>query len=150
MQTLHIIYASTSGHTEFVVTKLAESLRDSLSVTLTRAELATPEDFQKGDLLLLASSTWNTGGIEGQLNPHMHDLLKSRVNNIDLAGKSVALIALGDSRYRYTALAGEHLKTFVETHNGKLFEETLTIINEPYAQEEKIRAWGTMLLSLLT
>jgi len=35
------------------------------------AEKTQPQDLLSGDVLLLASSTWNTGGIEGQLNPHM-------------------------------------------------------------------------------
>jgi hypothetical protein len=71
---LHIIFASTSGHTEFVVDMLIEELKieaPEWSTEKQRAEDAKPEDLQKGDVLLLASASWNTGGIEGQLNPYM-------------------------------------------------------------------------------
>jgi hypothetical protein len=46
--------------------------------------------FAERDILLLASATWNTGSIEGQLNPHMWELLKDKAKNLDLAGKRCA------------------------------------------------------------
>ncbi len=152
MSSLHIIYASTSGHTEYVIGALVERLsakKPDLTVTVTRVELTKPEDLLKGDTLLLASGTWNTGGIEGQLNPHMHVFLKERAVAADLQKKNVAVIALGDARYRYTAKAGEHLVEFIKTHNGTLFGTPLTIVNEPYGQEEKVHAWADQFLTLL-
>jgi flavodoxin I len=70
----HIVFASTSGHTEFVVDVLIGSLRSNApgwEIEETIAERTQPQDLLRGDILLLASSTWNTGSIEGQLNPHM-------------------------------------------------------------------------------
>ncbi len=138
MSSLHIIYASTSGHTEYVIDQVVKHLSGAVKV---RAELAQPEDFLKGDVLLLATGTWNTGGIEGQLNPHMDELLRKRATAIDLGGKKVLLIALGDDRYRYTANAMTHLIEFVKMHNGVVMEPTLKIVNEPYGQEKKIEEW---------
>lgn len=148
---LHIIYASTSGHTEYVTQVLAECLGDSTChhVRRVRAELAQPDDLLQGDLLVLASGTWNTGGIEGQLNPHMYEFLLIHAKDADLTGKSVAIIALGDDRYFYTCRAGEHLRQFVQTHGGRVIEPPLLIVNEPYGQEEKVRKWGKKLLSYL-
>lgn len=141
-----IIYASTSGHTEYVVSQVAEELRSAKKdVRVLRVELAKPEDLSGGGLLILASSSWNTGGIEGQLNPHMYEFLLGRAKDAKLAG-AVALIALGDERYRYLAQAGKHLRTFVETHGGKVLEPQLTILNEPYGQEEKAKAWAREIL----
>lgn len=115
-------------------------------ISTQRVELAKPEDLLKGDILILASSTWNTGGPEGQLNPHMHAFVHGLAKTADLKGKSVAVIGLGDERYFYTALAKEHLETFVKTHGGQLLEPSLTIINEPYGQEEKIKEWAKRLV----
>ena len=148
MSSVHIIYASTSGHTEYVVDQVITALQ-GVQVEKQRAELAQPEDLLKGDMLLLASGTWNTGGVEGQLNPHMDELLRKRAAGVDLGGKKVLLIALGDSRYRYTANAMVHLEEFVKSHNGIVVEPTLKIINEPYGQEGKIRQWADQLLSFL-
>jgi flavodoxin I len=150
---LHIIYASTSGHTEYVVNALQTYLQrrnGALNIEMQRAELAKAEDLLKGDVLLLATGTWNTGGIEGQLNPHMHVLLKEKAAGAQLNGKKVAVIALGDSRYRYTAGAGIHAEEFVRSHGGELIVESLTIVNEPYGQEQKVDEWGAILLSKLS
>jgi flavodoxin I len=142
VQTLHIIYASTSGHTEYVVDQAVSALK-GMDIEKQRAEQAVPEDLLRGDVLLLASGSWNTGGIEGQMNPYMHILLKEKATDIDLHGKKVLLIALGDDRYRYTAGALAHLKEFVTMHNGQVIEPALTIVNEPYGQEKnrKKRLW---------
>lgn len=150
MATLHILYASTSGHTEYVVGILRDVLTaGGITVTSCRIELATVADFTQGDALLLASGTWNTGGIEGQLNPYMHAFLWGPAKDADLRGKSVAIVALGDDRYKYTARAGEHLKTFVEKHGGKILGEPLKIVNEPYGQEGKVEEWGRKLLEAM-
>lgn len=149
---LFLIFASTAGHTEYVTDVLMRFLQEIGDVTVERkrAELCTPEDLLKGDLLLLACGTWNTGGIEGQLNPYMHRLLKEQAAKSDLAGKRVACVALGDERYHYTAEAKEHLEQFVRSHGGEIAVDSLVIVNEPYGQEEKVREWGRMLLSRLS
>jgi flavodoxin I len=145
---LHIVLASTSGHTEYVVDALTDSLKNIIpgwEIKETRAEKAQPQDLLGGDVLLLASSTWNTGGIEGQLNPHMWLLLQDKAKTLDLAGKPCACIGLGDHRYFYTARAADHLQHYVNAHHGRLIVPTLKIINEPYGQEEAVRVWGRQL-----
>lgn len=151
MRHLHILYASTSGHTEYVVGQIASALQGrGIRVTQARAESAQPEDLLRGDVLLLASGTWNTGGIEGQMNPHMHDLLLGRANDVDLKGKTVAIVALGDERYFYTCRAGEHLRRYVLDHGGTILGDALLVVNEPYGQEERVRKWTDQLFRLLT
>lgn len=143
MRAIHIIYASTSGHTEYVVDALVPFLEKAgMTVEKQRAEFAKQEDVERGDLLILASSTWNTGNVEGQLNPHMYVLLAERAKDAVLQGKNVALIALGDERYHYTANAAVHLEEFIKSHGGTCIISTLKIINEPYGQESKIEEWG--------
>ncbi|MDD5469231.1 MAG: flavodoxin family protein [Candidatus Peribacteraceae bacterium] len=144
----HLIYASSSGHTEYVVDVLRGVLT-SVAFTVQRAEEAQASDLQKGDVLVLACGTWNTGGSEGQLNMHMDALLRGRAKDIDLGGKPCAIIALGDDRYRYTCRATEHLMQFILKHNGTTCATPLLIVNEPYGQEEKVRKWGEKFLSVI-
>src|SRR5271163_131367 len=151
-RSLHIVFASTSGHTEYVVEALIDSLKSSTpgwEIKELMAEKAQPQDLLSGDILLLASATWNTGGIEGQLNPHMWGLLQDRAKNLDLAEKPCACIGLGDHRYFYTARAADHLQNYVEVHHGRLITPTLKIIDEPYGQEEALRVWGKRLVDVL-
>jgi flavodoxin I len=148
---LHIIYASTSGHTEFVVDTLIASLSlqkapGDMEIEKQRAELTQADDLLRGDILVLASSTWNTGGPEGQLNPHMFALLTMRATAIDLKGKKVAVIGLGDDRYHFTCAAADLLEEYVTSHGGELIQPTLRIINEPYNQTDKVEAWASSLL----
>jgi flavodoxin I len=146
---LHIVFASTSGHTEYVVDSLTESLKSIVpgwEIEATIAEKAQPRDLLSGDVLLLASGTWNTGSIEGQLNPNMWVLLKDKAKTLQLGGKPCACIGLGDHRYFYTARAADHLQHYVKAHNGQLIVPTLKIIDEPYGQEETVRVWGKQLV----
>jgi flavodoxin len=152
MPSLHVIYASTSGHTEYVVGEIAAQLKESapqIWVETQHAEQAKAEDLLKGDVLLLASGTWNTGSVEGQLNPHMHYFLKARAAEADLQGKKVAVVGLGDDRYHFTVGALAHLEEYVRTHNGQLLEQSLRIVNEPYGQEELARNWAKQLITHL-
>lgn len=149
MPTLQILYASTSGHTEHVIETIAAALPSDIDVEIQRAEVAKPEDLLQGDVLLLASGTWNTGGVEGQMNPYMHRFLREHAAKIDLQGKKVLVVGLGDDRYRYTAHAADLLEEFVSTHGGSLLAPTLRVINEPYGQEEKVHVWVDAILPLL-
>ena len=122
-RSLHIVFASTSGHTQYVLEALIDSLKSTSpdwAIEETMAEKTRPQDLLSGDVLLLASSTWNTGGIEGQLNPHMSVLLHDKARALDLAGKPCACIGLGDHRYFYTARAADHLQNYVKGHHGRL------------------------------
>lgn len=152
MAVLTIIYASTSGHTEYVIDTLIAYLgkkAPKVTVEKQRAELANPEDLLRGDILLLASGTWNTGSVEGQLNPHMYSLLLDRAATVDLHKKKVLLIGLGDERYHFTAAALTHLQTYVEAHNGEVIDPMLRIVNEPYDQEKVVTDWATKILPFL-
>lgn len=149
---LHIIYASTSGNTEYVVNRIADFLAEKkadVAVEVQLCDMAQPEDILRGDIVLLASGTWNTGGVEGQLNPHMYAYLKKVAKAVDLQQKPIGMIALGDDRYFYTCRAGEHLRNYVQSHNGEVLGDTLCIINEPYDQDERIEKWTDKLLGWL-
>jgi flavodoxin len=79
MRSIHFITASTSGNTEYVARVVQQHLAEhaaTIVIEQQRAELAQPADLQRGDLLILGSGTWNTGGTEGQLNMHMDAFLR--------------------------------------------------------------------------
>ena len=145
---VQIIYASTSGHTEYVAGLLTVALGDAgldRKARCTRAEKAEAQTFVDCEVLVLASATWNTGGVEGQLNPYMAKLLDHKAKDVDLGGKPCACVALGDDRYFYTARAAEQLQSYVVSHHGDLVVPTLKVINEPYGQEDIIEQWATRL-----
>lgn len=145
VSSITILYASTSGHTEYVVEQLVAFLKEhspTLNVTVKRVEQAVPEDCTASDVLVLGSGTWNMHGQEGQLNERMHTFLFDRCRDVDLSATPVALISLGDDRYHFTTRATEHFMRFLKEHGGKTLLMPLTIVNEPYGQEEKIRKWG--------
>ena len=149
MFSLHIIEASTSGHTEYVVDELVSYIvrhTQDVRIERQRAELASPKDLLRGDVLILGSGTWNTDGIEGQLNPIMHDLLE-RAQKLDLTGRHLTFISLGDDRYYYRTRCTEHFLRFQREHNGTLFIPPLVIVNEPYGQEKRIHQWTEKLLN---
>lgn len=149
MPQISIIYASTSGHTEYVMQILAETLRSAgAEVHSVRAEQAAEGDLKKGDLTVLASGTWDADGVEGQLNPHMKAFF-DRVEGTGLEGRKLAFVGLGDTRFRYTARAIEHLQKFRMAKKAVQLLPPLLIINEPYGQEETVKRWGTKVLAAL-
>ncbi len=149
LKTLHIIYASTSGNTEYVVdevVKYCSKQMPQLAVERQRAELANPTDLLRGDVIILGSGTWNTGGTEGQLNMYMHALLHDRSQDLDLQGKPITFISLGDDRYYFRTRCTEHFLRFQREHNGTLFIPPLVMVNEPYGKEERIHQLTEKLL----
>ena len=136
-------YRVRGGHSDEIVEL------SNWDIEKTLAEKASPQDMLRGAVLLLASSTWNTGGVEGQLNPHMSVLLQSKAKELDLASKPSACIGLGDHRYYYTARAADLLHDYIESHHGRLLLPALKIVDEPYGQEEVILGWGKQLADVL-
>ena len=152
ISSIRIIYASTSGHTEYVVNVLKDFLAEKakdLEVTLQSVESANPDDLLKGDLLILASATWNIGATEGHMNPHLHTFLYKDAKDIDLTGRNVGIIALGDTRYFFTSRASERIRNYIQESGGTVFGFPMTIVNEPYGQEDKVARWGEKFLTQL-
>ena len=152
VKSVAFIYASGSGHTEWVVDHIASFLRSQLpgvSCTVVRAEQATAGSFNTADVIILGSGSWNTGGVEGQMHPHMFSFLTVTAKDVDLHEKPFGIIALGDDRYYYTARSGEHMRSFITSHNGTVPLLPLTIINDPYGQEERMEKWAKKLIDYL-
>ncbi len=147
-----MIYATSTGHTEFVVDTLIAALNKSvpdLLIKKQRAETAKAEDLTKESILLLACGSWNTGNVEGQLQPYMHDLLMTRAVGVELKGMPVAAIGLGDERYHFTAKAADKLTDFLNSHGGKILLPTLKVVNEPFDQVTKVETWAKELAAAI-
>ena len=147
---LHIVFASTSGHTEYVVDALTEFFEEHCPRLGDRGndsrENAATGFAERRCSPARLRRPGIQGGIEGQLNPHMWVLLHDKAKTLDLAGKPCACIGLGDHRYFYTARAADHLQHYVKAHHGRLIVPTLKITDEPYGQEEAVRVWGKQLV----
>ena len=152
-RSLTILYSTSTGHTEFVVDTLIEALgreMNDLRITKQRAEMSKAEDLKKADLLLLTCGSWNTGNVEGQLQPYMHDLLMNRAADVELKGMPAAAIGLGDDRYHFTARAAEKLTEYLMSHGATVLLPTLKIINEPFDQKQKIEVWSKELADAIS
>ncbi len=152
MPSIHFIYASTSGHTEYVIEVVEKYLREhakDIFIERQRAEQSQADDLLRGDVLVLGSGTWNTNGTEGQLNMHMHALLKDRAAKLDLHKKPMTFISLGDERYYFRTRCTEHFLRYQREHNGTLLLPPIILVNEPYGQEERIQKWAEKLLASL-
>jgi flavodoxin I len=143
---LGVIYSTSTGNTEHVINVLIERIQESFGAKVhiikKRAEQVEAEELTSFDVLVLACGSWNTENIEGQLQPYMFDLCTKRAKDIDLTGKRVAAIGLGDDRYYFTARAAEKLTEFLEEKQATVLLPTLKIVNDPYGQEERISAWA--------
>lgn len=147
-----IIFTTATGHTEFVVDRVIGVLEKKLTqgrILKQRAEVTDPSELSKHRVLILACGSWNTGNVEGQLSPHMHDLLTARARSADLRGVQTTAIGLGDRRYHFTAKAADHLTTYLQERGATTLIPTLKIVDDPYDQEKKIDAWATELSGLI-
>lgn len=144
-RTLTLLYSTSTGHTEFVVDTLCAALGKELPdlrIIKQRAEMSTPEDLKKAEILLLACGSWNTENVEGQMHPDMHNLLTVRAADVELQGKKAAVIGLGDDRYHFTARAAGKMCDWLHARGASLLLPTLAIINDPFDQTSKINAWA--------
>lgn len=152
-RTLTLIYSTSTGHTEFVVDTLCAALSKllpDLRILRQRAEMSTESDLRKSDILLLACGSWNTNNVEGQLQPHMHELLTIRAADAVLTDIPAAAIGLGDERYFFTARAAEKLTEYLTAHRATLLLPTLKIVNDPFDQTAKIEVWAKELANAIS
>ncbi len=145
---IHIIYASTSGNTEFIMDKVADVWRKlGKEVFLHRSEKTDINVFKDNKYFLLATSTWD----HGTINPFF-DRLLAEMKTADFSGKSASFIGLGDRRYEsHLFCAGMTiLKEVWEKSNGKSLGVALTIGREPFDEiiDKLVRDWAEKTLKL--
>ncbi|HBK31723.1 MAG TPA: flavodoxin [Porphyromonadaceae bacterium] len=91
MKSIAIIYGSSTDNTREAAELIADKLAD-YSPKLIDVSDATVEDFESSDVLLLGTSTWSVGELQDDW-----DVFSSKIKNLKLQGKTIALFGVGDS-----------------------------------------------------
>lgn len=112
-----IFYGSSTGNTEMAAQKIKEEMGEFIPDEIVDVSNASPEQLLEFDVLFLGVSTWNIGDMQDD----WADFL-TQLESIDLAGKKVALFAMGDaSGYPYNFLdAMGELWEFVKERGASL------------------------------
>lgn len=99
MDPIIILYATATGMTQDVATRLQEQISRELpdhQFSLVNVRDITPSQLKEHKLILFGTSSWDHGIPCPDGEAFMHDLIKERP---DLTGVSFALFGLGDSAY---------------------------------------------------
>lgn len=104
MQTVGVIYGSTSGNTQ----RVAKMIGKRLDATVMNVSNISVADFDKFEVLILGASTWGFGDLQDDWDAFLPQLVSA-----DLSHKTVALFGLGD--------AVSYADTFVDGM-GELYE----------------------------
>ena len=127
---IHIIYASTSGNTEFVMDTVANKWRKmGREVILHRSEAIDIDTIKENNHFLLATSTWD----HGTINPFFNKLF-SEMKKTNCSGKQAAFVGLGDRKYtkHHFCKGMTLLKEVWEKSKGESLGIALTIGREPF------------------
>ncbi len=140
-----IIYASTSGHTQAVCEKVAELWTAAgQPCKLMRAEQTPLQVIQDNSVFVMASSTWE----HGELNPFFHRLY-DEIGTIDCSGKYTAFIGCGDSRYEPILFnqAVKLLRQHWQDQGGTEIKRPLLLQGEPFPQlNTNVAHWANEML----
>lgn len=134
MYKVHVIYGSTTGMTEAVAAKIA----NSLGAQVFNINAADASAFD-AELLVLGSSTWGIGDLQDDWAAQL-DAVKS-----NFAGKKVAVFGLGDSQGFADSfcVAAETIANAAKDAGATLVGEVLKLdeTNEADQTDGKIAAW---------
>ena len=134
MDKIHVIYGSTTGMTEAVAAKIA----NSLGAQVFNINAADASAFD-AELLVLGSSTWGVGDLQDDWAAQL-DAVKS-----NFAGKKVAVFGLGDSQGFADSfcVAADTIADAAKDAGATLVGEILKIddTNEADQTDAKIAAW---------
>jgi len=142
MDKVHVIYGSTTGMTEAVAAKIANSL--GAQVFNVNAADAAAFDVE---LLVLGSSTWGIGDLQ--------DDWAARLDEVkgNFAGKKVAVFGLGDSQGFADSfcVAAETIANAAKDAGATLVGDVLKLddTNEADQTDGKIAAWVETLKAAL-
>ena len=92
MTKVGIFFSTTTGNTELAAERIEEILGGDVSVELNDVYESDVADMADYDVLILGSSTWDTGDLSADWLQVAGDL-----ENFDFSGKSVAVFGYGDA-----------------------------------------------------
>ena len=150
-----IIYATYSGGTLLAAEAIQETLKkQSIDSQVKNVRDLTEEDVKNHSHFIFGSCTWFENKLEGQLHGGYADLIE-RIPTFTIGNKQCAVYGLGDNNMYaiHFCEAADHLKIFVEDHNGVVVTEPLKIDRFYFEQEEntkKLKDWAEQLPTLFT
>ena len=134
MDKVHVIYGSTTGMTEAVAAKIA----NSLGAQVFNVNAADAAAFD-AELLVLGSSTWGIGDLQDDWAAKLDEVKGN------FAGKKVAVFGLGDSQGFADSfcVAAETIANAAKDAGATLVGEVLKLddTNEADQTDGKIAAW---------
>ena len=134
MDKVHVIYGSTTGMTEAVAAKIA----NSLGAQVFNVNAADAAAFD-AELLVLGSSTWGIGDLQDDWAAKLDEVKGN------FAGKKVAVFGLGDSQGFADSfcVAAETIANAAKDAGATLVGDVLKLddTNESDQTDGKIAAW---------
>ncbi|MDR0384598.1 MAG: flavodoxin [Prevotellaceae bacterium] len=164
MKNIAIIYGSSAGNTKNVALKIAQKLSGE-NVLLKDISTVNFNDLTNYPNIILGTSTWGLGDLQDDWSSRISEL-----QNVDLAGKTLAFFGLGDSSsysdtfvdgmgLLYEAIEGKGFKLAGEfpvdgysfdsskaVKNGKFAGVAIDEDNESNLTEQRLNAWITGLI----
>ena len=89
-----IFFATSTGKTEDIADRLKELIPGTEAKDVD--DIGSPSELAEADALICCVPTWNTGADEARSGTAWDDLV-TEIPNLELSGKSVAILGLGDS-----------------------------------------------------
>ena len=131
-----IVYGSSTLNTEFVSQRLQREFGEE-EAKLVNVREADAAELQEAENLILATSSWGSGSLQDDW-----ELFFPKLDQVDLSGKRVALLGLGDQENYPDSFcdALKHLAEKVRERGGELVGRTSTegyTFSRSRAQEEE-------------
>lgn len=143
---ISIVYATYSNSTG-LATELLEAELTKMGHTVSRTMIGntTAEALQQSEFLVIASPSWDYQGQQGM--PHEDFSTFHEANpELNLNGKPIAIMGLGDSSFTFFCGAVDHLTEWFESYGAITEVESLKIdqyyFNESAAKAQVV-AWAT-------
>lgn len=122
-----IVYATNGGNTALLSQFVQAGLEKSgYQVTRKNVKETSIDELANYDLVVLGSSTWDEGKLQGRLHVDMRPFVE-QLKNYDFAGKPVAVFGLGHYSYTFTCNAAKLLTEAVEGSHGRLVTEPFKV-----------------------
>ena len=152
-----IFYASSTGNTEEIASKISEQLKGVDTFDLSSTDVEKMNDYDK---LILGASTWG----DGELNDDWDEVFDN-FKGIDLSNKTIALFGLGDQEsyadefcnalgiiYEYVNTTGASIIGFTSSDgydhddskaevDGKFVGLVIDEDNQDELTDERISSW---------
>ncbi|RJR15368.1 hypothetical protein C4579_02430 [Candidatus Microgenomates bacterium] len=145
-----IAYATNSGSTFTASQQVKKILEDKdHAVTLKKIVDTNPEELQSPDLIIFATPSWLVNKQDGMPHDQMWAFMEAH-KDLQLNGKKVAVMGLGDRSYTKFCGAVDHLEPYVEQVGGKLALPSLRIDGYYFSEKnpQLVEEWASKVASI--